>query len=142
MVIMSLKYTNKLWTITDLIKEVGKWKTEFENIADIEKLNQSHSFQSLVYHVFYRQYDSGIIIRNKMNNDRLHISICKHQYPDIITSFELYGKYKKRPFYVDTLFLDFNKMPIDNQRVLANFVLNDTMLFHFFEFERKSYCDH
>ena len=139
---MSYKYTDGLWQITDLIKMIGQYKKLFENITDIEKLNQSHSFQSLVYHVFYRQYDSGIIIRNKMNNDRLHISICKHQYPDIITSFELYGKYKKRPYYVDTLFLDFNEMPIDNQRVLANHILNDSLLFHFFEFEGKSYCSH
>ena len=135
---MSYKYTYKLWQITDLINVISKYKHEFENIADIEKLNQVYSFQSLVYHVFYKKYDSGIIIRNKMNNDRLHISICKHQYPDIIISFELYGKYKKRPYYVDTLFLDFNEIPVDNQLVLANHVLNDIMLLHFFQFERTS----
>ena len=139
---MSYKYTHKLWSITDLIKMIGQYKHEFEHANDIEKLNQVNSFQSFVYHLFYRKYDSGIIIRSKMNNDRLHISICKHQYPDIIISFELYEKYKKIPYYADTLFLDFNKTPVDNQLVLANHILNDTMLFHFFKFETNSYCDH
>ena len=135
-------FTNKVWAITDIVKLIGKFKGQMEHCIDIEKINQVYSFQSLLCHLFYHLYDSGIIVRSKMNEDRMHISICKHQNHMVLISFELYGKYKKMPFYVDQLFLNFNEKAIDNQYKIANHILNDTLLSHFFEFEKKSYCNH
>ena len=56
--------------ISDMVKKFGEFKHQFEQVQDVEKLNMSHSFQSLVFHIFYYQYNSGMVVRNDISNDR------------------------------------------------------------------------
>ena len=92
---------NKVWIISDLITMIGEFKHQFEEAEDVERLNMTHSFQSLVFHVFYYEYNSSVIIRNNVNNDRLHISICKRENQLVAVTFKLYHKYKRIPYYFD-----------------------------------------
>ena len=140
---MKSKYfTKKVWSVTDLIKLISKYKHEFEHAHDIEKLNNLHVFQHLVFHIFHRKYDSGMILKSEITNDRLQITICKHKYPYVMITFDTYEYRKRRPFYVQQLFIDFNEQPINNQQMLSNFVLNDSMLLQFFEHEQSSKCSY
>ena len=43
----------------------------------------------------------------------------------------MFEKYKKQPYYFDTLFLNVNNNPLHNQRTLSNYILNDFMLLDF-----------
>ena len=134
---------NEMWRISDLVKMIGEFKHQFASAQDVEILNMSHSFQSLVFHVFYYEYNSSVIIRNNVNNDRLHISIIKSKYPSVIITFELYHKYKHLPYYFDILFLDFNNNnALHNQFILTQHILNDSLLIPFFRYEKKSICNH
>ena len=133
-----MKFAQKVWRITDLIKEISKWKHEFEVASDVENLNKSTSFQHLVWHVFGRIYDSSLIIRH--NTERLNVSICKHRKPIIVITFELLHKRKKLPYYFDILFLDSSDNAIDNQRLLTERVLNDSLLLRFFRNENEMSC--
>ena len=134
---------NKVWRISDLITMIGEFKHKFELAQDVEKLNMSHSFQSLVFHIFYYKYDSGMVVRNNISNDRLHISIIKNKYPSVVITFELYHKYKRLPYYFDILFLDFNNNnALHNQFILTQHILNDNMLLIFFRYEKISCCNH
>ena len=92
-----MSFVQKAFRITDLIKEISKWKHEFEVASDLENLNKSTSVQHLVFHVFGRISDSGLIIRDRYCKDRLHISICKHKKPIIIVTFEILAKRKRIP---------------------------------------------
>ena len=134
---------NKVWRLSDIIKTIGKYKHEFEKAQDVERLNTSHSFQSLVFHLFYYKYNSSVIIRNNHNKDRLNISIVKSKYPAVVITFEVYHKYKRLPYYFDILFLYFNNNnALNNQLFLTQHILNDNMLLTFFRYEKKSCCDH
>ena len=121
----------KLWAITDLIKMIGQYKHEFENIADIEKLNNTQLFQHLVAIIFSCNCDNGIVKYDNQTRERLNIRVCKCDPYMIIVQTELFQKYKRLPYYTDTLFLDKNTNPVDNQRLLANFILHDPLLLHF-----------
>ena len=136
----NMKFTQKVWRITDLIKEISKWKHEFEVASDLQKLNESTSFQHLVFHVFGRISDSGLIIRDRYCNDRLHISICKHKKPIVVITFEILHKRKRTPYYFDIIFLDMNNSAIHNQRLLAERVLNDNLLLPFFWNDSNTEC--
>ena len=130
---------NKVWRISDIIKTIGKYKHQFEQAQDVERLNMSHSFQSLVFHLFYYQYNSGMVMKNTISTDRLHISIIKSKYQSVVITFELYHKYKRLPYYFDILFLDFsNNNALHNQFVLTQHILNDNMLLTFFQYEKIS----
>ena len=119
---------NKVWRISDLVKMIGEFKHQFELAQDVEKLNMSYSFQSLVFHVFYYEYNNSAIIRNTISTDRLHISIIKSKYPSVVITFELYHKYERLPYYFDILFLDFNNNnALHNQFILKQHILNDNM---------------
>ena len=134
---------NKVWRISDIIKMIGEFKHQFEQAQDISRLNMSHSFQSLVFHVFYYEYNNSVIIRNNISNNRLHISIIKSKYPSVVITFELYHKYKRLPYYFDILFLDFNNNnALHNQFILTQHILNDNMLLTFFRYETNSCCNH
>ena len=139
---MKSTYANKVFAITDLTKYIGSFKHQMEQCMDIEKLNKIFSFQSLVYHLFHHIYDSGITVRNTIDDNRLSIRICKHKNPIIPITFEVFEKHKRIPCYYDILFLDFKDKPIDNQNKLANHILSDEILFPFFQYEKKSYCNH
>ena len=129
--------SDKLWQITDLIKLIGSLKKEMECATDIEKLNKIPTFQHLVYHIFNpSEFDSGLIIRNILNEDRLSITICKHKPPIVMISFSCLEKCKRIPYLFDTLSLN----GIDNQRELATMILNDNILFHFFSHSKKRGC--
>ena len=133
-------YVEQVWRITDLIKMISKWKHEFEVASDLQKLNESTSFQHLVFHVFGHTFDNCMIVRNKCNSERLRVSICKHRKPLIIVTFEILAKRKKLPFYFDILFLDMNNSALTNQRKLADRILNDPMLLYFFYNDSKTDC--
>ena len=125
----------QVWRITDLIKLIGKWKHEFEKAIDIEKLNRIEVFQHLVYHIFNpSEFDSGLIIRNTLNEDRLMISICRHKQPFVLLSFSCLEKYKRIPYHFDTLSLNLDHSSVDNQSQLGTMILNDNILFHFFRY--------
>ena len=131
-VIMNHKYTHELWAITDLIKEIAKWKTEFENIADIEKLNATRLLQHLVAIIFNCNSDNGVIKYDNRTGERLNIRVCKCDENSIIVQTELFKKYKRIPYHYDMFFLDKNSNPVDSQRLLAEWILNDQLLLHFF----------
>ena len=133
--------SHKVWQITDLIKMIGKWKHEFEKATDIEKLNRIEVFQHLVYHIFNpSEFDSGLIIRNTLNDHRLSVTVCKHKPPIVMISFSCLEKHKRNPYYFDTLSLNVDNNGIDNQRALTEMVLNDNILFHFFRYSKKCSC--
>ena len=131
-VIMSLKYTNKLWTITDLIKMIGQYKHWFENISDIEKLNATRLFQHIIAIIFNCNNDNGVIKYDNRTMDRLQIRVCQCDHDMIIVQTELFKKYKRIPYHYDMFFLDKNDNAIDNQRLLANWILHDQLLLSFF----------
>ena len=56
---------------------ICEFKHQFEQAQDVERLNMSHSFQSLVLHIFYYKYGSGMVVRNTISTDRLYISIIE-----------------------------------------------------------------
>ena len=60
-----MNFTQKVWSITDLIGVIGSFKKLFEHASDIEKLNESTAFQHLVFHVFGHTFDSSLIVRHK-----------------------------------------------------------------------------
>ena len=133
-----MNFTQKVWSITDLIRVIGSFKKMFEHASDIEKLNESTSFQHLVWHVFARIYDSSLIVRH--NTERLRISICKHRRPMVIVTFEILEKRKRTPFYFNILFLNSNESALTNQRKLAERVLYDSLLLPFFYNDSKTEC--
>ena len=125
-----------------MIKKIGEFKHQFEQAQDVERLNMTHSFQCLVFHAFYYEYNNSFIVRNNISHDRLHVSIIKSKYPLIALTFELYHKHKRLPYYFDILFLDFNNKAITNHFILTQHILNDNMLIIFFRYEKKSICNH
>ena len=133
---------NKGWRISDIIKMIGEFKHKFEQAQDVEKLNMTQSFQALVFHLFYYKYGSGMVVRNTISTDRLHISIIKSKYPLIALTFELYHKHKRLPYYFDILFFDFTSCAVRNQIILTQHILNDNMLLIFFRYEKISCCNH
>ena len=133
-----MKFAQKVWRITDLVKMISKWKHMFEQVSDIEQLNESTTFQHLVWHIFGRIYDSSLIVRH--NTERLHISICKHKSPLVITTFKILEKRKRIPYYFDILFLDSNSSALTNQRKLAQRILNDSLLLPFFWHDNEMSC--
>ena len=133
---------NKMWRISDMIKKIGEFKHQFEQAQDVERLNMTHSFQCLVFHVFYYEYNNSVIIGNTISTDRLHISIIKSKDPSVVIVFELYHKYKRLPYYFDILFLDFTSCAVRNQIILTQHILNDNMLLIFFRYEKISCCNH
>ena len=135
-----MKFAQRVWRISDLIGVIGSFKKMFEHASDIEKLNESTSFQHLVFHVFARISDSGLIIRDRYNKDRLHISICKHRKPVIVVSFEILEKRKRTPYFFDIMFLNSDHSALTNQRKLAERVLYDPMLLPFFQYENDMSC--
>ena len=135
-------YTNKIFSCLDIIKLISQYKHEMEYCIDIEKLNQVGSFQSLVYHLFRFNCDCGVIIRNRTNNERLVIKICKCKQPLVLVMFKTFEKYKRLPYYIDTLFLNFNNSPIHNQNILAQHILNDNIIFNFFKYKQMCNCSH
>ena len=127
-----MSYINKVWRITDLIKVIGRYKKEFETISDIEKLNSTRLFQHLVAIIFSCKCDNGVIKYDNRTGERLNIRVCKCDQQTIIVRTELFKKYKRIPYYCDTLFLDKNSNPVDNQRILADWILHDQLLLPFF----------
>ena len=127
--------SHKVWMISDLIKLIGSFKKEMERATDIEKLNRIEVFQHLIYHIFNpSEFDSGLIIRNTLNDHRLSVTVCKHKPPIVMISFSCLEKHKRTPYHFDTLCLNLDHKSVDNQRELATMILNDNILFHFFRY--------
>ena len=127
-----MSYTNKVRQITDLIKVIGQYKHWFENISDIEKLNNTRLFQHIVAIIFNCNNDNGVIKYDNRTGERLSIRICQCSSDIIIVQAELLHKYKRISYYMDTLFLHKNSNPVDSQRLLTDWILNNQMLLHFF----------
>ena len=124
--------TQKVWAITDLIKEIGKWKTEFEIANDIEKLNNTYLMQYLVGLIFYCNCETSVIKYNDKNRERMSVYICKCNPNITIVQFDIFEKYKRIPYYHDNIFLKNNKCALENQRMFVEWVLNDPLLVEFF----------
>lgn len=125
-----MNYTNKIWRITDLVKEIGKWKTEFELTNDIEKLNEIQHFQNLIYLLFNSRFDTGLIL--KTEDTRLHIGICFHVENTIVISFEMFEKYQRKPCYKNLFCIGNSEVPYKIQYQLAEFILQDDKILEFF----------
>lgn len=125
---MQLNNANKVFRITDLVKMIGDLKHSFESASDIKKLNDSDLFQDLVCGVFGCEHDCEIFNRNG-NEDRIHITICKHNDPIFIVTCMVYKKYKRKPFHIEMIFMSNSCLPVYNQRQLAKWILNDCIIF-------------
>ena len=123
-------YTNKLWRITDLVRLIGAWKSEFEKASDIEKLNDNINIQNLIYLLFNTSNDCGLLIQKR--DSRLSIRICVHLEDFIVINFEIFGKYKKRPCYENMLIIDDNETHLKIQYLIAEFILKDDKISDFF----------
>ena len=66
------------------------------------------------------------------NGDRMRMEVCKCDPKITAIQVELFEKSKRAPYYFDILFLDNNKEPIDNQRKLSEWILNDQFLLELF----------
>ena len=130
MILTNNYYTNKVWKIKDLVKHISKFKHQFENASDIERLSNNNDYQHILYHIYNYRTDNGLVIRK--NDERLVVNICLHKKPYITLTFKCYEKYKKIPYYFDITFLNTNEKAINNQRLIANRILNDDMLLEFF----------
>ena len=72
-----MNHIQKVWTVTDLIKEIGKWKTEFERVSDIENINNNFCFQHLIGLVFYCNCETSLVKYNSQNRDRMQVQVCR-----------------------------------------------------------------
>ena len=130
---MSSKYTDLIWSITDMIKLIGKWKSEFEVASDIEKLNNTQMFQIIMVHIFYYEYDTSLLFKNAQQQ-RLIIKICKHKPNVIIIELNVLDKYKRKPRDILILVVDKNEHSCEQQLRLSKYILkNDTLLSFFKE---------
>ena len=129
---MQLNYTDKVQHIADLVKLIGDLKHSFESASDIQKLNNTELFQDLVHCIFGCKYDCELCNRNT-NDERLVVAICKHNDPIFIVSCFVYKKYKRKPFHIKMFFMSNKSLPIYNQHRLANWVLDDSVVFSFFK---------
>ena len=127
--------TQKVWAITDLIKEIGKWKTEFEIANDIEKLNNTYLMQYLVGLIFYCNCETSVIKYNDKNRERMSVHICKCYSNITVVQFDIFEKYKRIPYYHDNILLKNNESALENQRSLGKLVLNDPLLVEFFMYD-------
>ena len=123
-------YINKVWRITDLVRLIGAWKSDFELIYDIEKLNSIQHFQDLIYILFNSLHDCGLVIRK--NDKRLYVNLCFHMEGSIVINFEVFEKYKKRSCYESLLVIDDNKEPCDIQYIIADHIWKDDNILEFF----------
>ena len=98
----------------------------------IEKLNSTQLFQHIVGLIFYCNCDTGVIKYNQQTGERIQIRVCQCETKFIVIQTDILQKYKRIPYYVDTLFLDKNTYPVDNQYRLANWVLNNQLLLDWF----------
>ena len=126
-------YADKLFAITDLVKEIGKWKSMFEHQDDIQRINITYLFQHLTPLIFFLNHESGITKYNDCNDDRIQIQVCKCDSRITIIQMDLYHKRKRISYYHDSILLNNNEKPIVNQRKLAEWILNDPLLLPFFK---------
>ena len=124
--------TQKVWAITDLIKEISMWKTEFEIANDIEKLNNTYLMQYLVGLVFFCKCETSVVKYNDINRERMSIHICKCDSNITVVQFDIFEKYKRLPYYHDYMLLKNNTCAVENQRLLSTWVLNDPLVVEFF----------
>ena len=123
----------RVWRITDLIKLIGTFKHDFEHNMDIQQLNNSYLFQHIIPLIFYLKCESGVVKYNVQNGQRMRIQVCKCNPNTTIIQFDLFEKRKRTPYYHDTIFLHNNDKPLGNQRILAEWILNDTLILSFFK---------
>ena len=123
---------HKTFAITDILKIIGDWKTEFERVSDIENINNNLCFQHLIGLVFYCNCETSLVTYNHRNRDRMQIKVCKCNPNITVVQVDLFEKYKRTPYYHDSLFLYNDETPLANQRILSECVLNDSVLLEFF----------
>ena len=130
-----LYYTHKVIQCLDLLNLIGTYKHEFERSVDIEKLNATELFQNIVFLVFYCHCSGchGVTARNADTGGRLQIKSCKCDTGFIMVFFSCFEKYKRIPYYQDICLLDKKNIPIHNQRILSEYVLDSDILFDFFQ---------
>ena len=123
----------KVWQITDLIRLIGSFKHDMEHNMDIENLNNNFCFQHLIGIIFFLKFDNGVVTYSDCNGERMRIEICKCDPNITVVQFDLFEKRKRTPYYFDSLFLINDNKPLDNQRILAECILNDLLLLDFFK---------
>ena len=109
----------RCWQITDLIRLIGSFKHEMKHNMDIEQINNTYLFQTLTANIFFLKSDSGVVKYNAKNGQRMRIEICKCNPNITVTQFDLFAKRKRIQYYHDSIFLDNDKEPLANQRILA-----------------------
>ena len=122
----------KVWRITDLVRLIGLFKHKMEHNMDIENLNNTYLFQHLIPLIFFIRCDSGVVKYNATNADRMRIEICKCDPNITVVQFDLFEKRKRIQFYHSTLFLINDNKPLDNQRRLSEWILNDSLVLDYF----------
>ena len=130
-----MKYSQKVFQITDLIRKIGKYKHQFETFADFQQLNNSHNLQHLIFHIFYYTFNSSVVIYNPNIEERLVIKIDKTIPKHIFLTFQIFQKYKRKEcIYMDILSLYPKlKLPFKLQQQISNHILKDNMLLQFFK---------
>ena len=136
-IITMTKYAQKLFAVTDLVSEIGKWKSMFEHQDDIQRINNTYLFQHLVPLIFFFKHETGITKYNAKNDDRIQIQICRCDSRITVIQMDLYHKRKRIAYYHDSILLNNNEKPIVNQRKLAEWILNDSLLLDFFKSDGK-----
>ena len=127
-------YANRVFSISDLLKHIGKFKHEFESASDREKINDNFDFQHILFHIFHNKFDTGIIMKDNTDRLKMKVCFCNPQYIDII--FDCFEKYQRIPYYSDNII--FSAQQIDTESLtaqyeLANFIINDNILLPFFQ---------
>ena len=127
-----LHYTHKVMQCLDLLKAIGSYKHEFERTADIERLNATPLFQKFVLLVFYYQCNAGLLVKNVAFENRLQVRNCKCNDKYITVCFTCFEKFKRIPHFEVVCLLDRQTIPIQNQRILSEYILDNSVLFEFF----------
>ena len=122
----------RVWQIKDL-KAIGSFKHEMEHNIDIEQINNTYLFQHLIPLIFYLNSESGIVKYNAKNGNRMRIQICKCNPNIMVMQFDLFDTRQRIPYYHNSIFLSNRDKPLANQRILAEWILNDQLLLDFFK---------
>ena len=123
----------RCWQITDLVKLIGTFKHEIEHNMDIENLNNNFCLQHLISIIFFLKFDNGVIKYNATNRERMRIQVCKCNPNITVVQFDLFEKRKRSSYYNDSIFLNNDKEPVANQRLLSEWILNDSLVLPFFK---------
>ena len=82
--------------ITDLLKKIGSYKHDLEREDNLKNMYSHEIFQDILAYLWLGITGVTLFYKRKTNNDRMKIST---DYFQNYISFNLYHKYKKKPYY-------------------------------------------